>query len=72
MQLTLDGSIRVLLVGCHLAAHADQVAARNIGFHRIVSGLFHNKQASASALLILLKVPMMMHCHCARCRGVLM
>lgn len=45
MQMTIDRSIRVLLVGCHLAANADQVAARNTGFHRIVSGLFHNKQA---------------------------
>jgi hypothetical protein len=47
VRLTVDHCAQLLLVCCHLAAHADQVAARNIGYHRIVSGLFRDKQASA-------------------------
>lgn len=46
--LTVDRPVRLLLVCCHLAAHEDQVAARNLGFHRIAAGLFRDKQASAS------------------------
>jgi hypothetical protein len=48
VRLTVDHCAQLLLVCCHLAAHADQVAARNIGYHRIVSGLFQDKQASAT------------------------
>lgn len=54
VRLMVDGHAQLLLVCCHLAAHADQVAARNMGFQRIVSGLFHDKQASVSITFRLL------------------
>jgi hypothetical protein len=47
VRLTVDNRAQLLLVCCHLAAHADQVASRNLDYRRIVSGLFQDKQASA-------------------------